>query len=261
MNDEFYIGWQEKAPQQTAKIVRSAVICFLLVAVVIAAVIGFSQQLIGRSVFEWGKVKEFSGVLKASPVPHLVFADDATTRFYYLVRPWKFGFDPELAAKFDGQQVTLRGTLIYRDDQAMIEVERGSVELGRRASSRDPVVSNESGARVNLRPPDEIVSLGEQTFVGEIVDSKCFLGVMNPGQLKPHRACAVRCISGGVPPVLLVREVDGTARYLLLVSRDGKPVNQKVLELVAKPVRITGELVRQGEMRVLRAEPSTYQRL
>ena len=50
-------------------------------------------------------------------------------------------------------------------------------------------------------------SLGKQTFVGEIVDSKCFLGVMNPGRLTPHRACAIRCISGGVPPVLLVRPI------------------------------------------------------
>ena len=38
-------------------------------------------------------------------------------------------------------------------------------------------------------------------------------------------------------------------------------VNKQVLELVAEPVRITGELVRQGEMLVLRAEPSTYQRI
>jgi len=43
-------------------------------------------------------------------------------------------------------------------------------------------------------------SLGTQTLVGEIVDSKCFLGVMNPGQLTTHRACAIRCISGGVRP-------------------------------------------------------------
>jgi hypothetical protein len=71
----------------------------------------------------------------------------------------------------------------------------------------------------------------------------------------------VRCISGGVPPVLLVRETNGTARYLLLVSREGKPVNKQVLEFVAEPVRITGELVRQGEMLMLRADPSTYARV
>jgi hypothetical protein len=28
------------------------------------------------------------------------------------------------------------------------------------------------------------------TLTGEIVDSKCYLGVMNPGQGKVHRDCA-----------------------------------------------------------------------
>jgi hypothetical protein len=93
------------------------------------------------------------------------------------------------------------------------------------------------------------------------VDSKCFLGVMNPGQLTPHRACAIRCISGGVPPVLLVRQKAGPATYLLLVSDDGKPVNKQVLELVAEPVEITGEVERQGELLILKADPTTYRRV
>jgi hypothetical protein len=58
------------------------------------------------------------------------------------------------------------------------------------------------------------VSLGTQTLIGEIVDSKCYLGVMNPGALIPHRACAIRCISGGIPPVLLVRQSDRSAALL-----------------------------------------------
>jgi hypothetical protein len=104
-------------------------------------------------------------------------------------------------------------------------------------------------------------SLGRQTLIGEIVDSKCFLGVMNPGQLTPHRACAIRCLSGGVPPVLLVRPKDGPAIYLLLVSADGKPVNHQVLDLVAEPVEISGEVERQGELLILSADPATYRRI
>ena len=83
---------------------------------------------------------------------------------------------------------------------------------------------------------------------------------MFAGQLTPHRACAIRCISGGVPPVLLVRQKDGPAIYLLLVSADGKPVNKQVLNLVAEPVEITGQVERQGELSILRADPATYKR-
>ncbi len=249
MSDEFYIGWQEKAPARTGRTVRLAVAALLLGALISAIVVALSQHTIGRAVFEWGQVKEFSGALKAEPVPHLLVAGLGTNSFtaHYLVNPWKFGFDATLAKQFDGQRVTLRGTRIYRDNQMMIEVVPGSVATDTNSS---PV----------LRAPARM-SLGRRTFVGEIVDSKCFLGVMNPGQLKPHRACAARCISGGVPPVLLVRQTDGTALYLLLVAPDGQAVNQRVLDLVAEPVEITGEVERQGELLMLRADPKFYRRL
>jgi len=105
-----------------------------------------------------------------------------------------------------------------------------------------------------------VVNLGRQTLVGEIVDSKCYLGVMNPGRLAPHRGCAVRCISGGIPPILLVRQEVGPPLYFLLVSNDGRPVNKQVLDMVAEPVQITGEVVQQGELAIFRADPSTYKR-
>jgi len=60
---------------------------------------------------------------------------------------------------------------------------------------------------------------------------------------------------------LLVRQKDGLAIYLLLVSADGKPVNKQVLSMVAEPLEITGEVERQGELLILRADPTTYKRV
>jgi hypothetical protein len=257
MNDEFYIGWQDKAPSAMGTRVRRVVVLLVIVALVSCALFAVAQRTIGVSVFEWGKVKEFSGILKAEPYPHLLLprpgANEAGSRFsrYYLVKPFKFGLGQETAIQFDNQPVTLRGTLIYRGNQTMIEVERGSVTRSTADKTEAPRVADSRS---------EVVSLGEQTLIGEIVDSKCFLGVMNPGALTPHRACAIRCISGGIPPVLVVRQTNGTALYFLLVSRDGKPVNKDVLNLVAEPVSITGAVERHGEMLVLRADPSTYRR-
>ena len=99
------------------------------------------------------------------------------------------------------------------------------------------------------------------TLVGEIVDSKCYFGVMNPGRLTPHRGCAVRCISGGIPPILLVQQKEGPPDTYLLVSANGSPVNQQILDMVAEPVRITGDVVEQGSLKILRADPSTYRRV
>jgi len=254
MNDEFYIGWEAKAAPGIAKTVRKAVVVVLTLALLAPVVLAVSQRMIGASVFEWGNYKSFSGILQTTPYPHLLVPRpgnaDGFSRYstYYLVAPWKFGLDREVIAPFDGKFVTLKGTLIYRGNQTMVETKPEWI-----------AVSTNDQRRARSDAP--YLRLGKQTLVGEIVDSKCFLGVMNPGQLTPHRACAIRCLSGGVPPVLLVREKDGPAIYLLLVSAEGKPVNKQVLDLVAEPLEITGDVERQGELLILRADPATYRKL
>ncbi len=250
MNDEFYIGWEAKAAPGIRQTVLRAVVMLLLLALIVPLALAISQRMIGAAVFEWGNVKTFTGIFQARPYPHLLVARPGaaleTFSSYHLVAPWKFGLKPEAVAEFDGKNVTLKGTLIYRGAQTMIEVVDNSIQ---------PAATNFSAP-----PLPETISLGQQTFVGEIVDSKCFLGVMNPGALTPHRACAVRCISGGIPPVLLVRRENAPPVYLLLVSADGQPVNQQVLDFVAAPVEITGDVERQGEMLILKADPKTFRR-
>jgi hypothetical protein len=255
-NDEFYIGWERKAPDGVGSWARWTVILLLALTVALGVVLSLVQRTIGVSVFEWGKVKNFSGILQSKPYPHLLVPRPGTSNgqtpfsSYYLVKPFKFGLDPETAQRLDGKAVSLKGTLIFRGSQTMIEVVADSIK---------PVEAPDRTLSISkLASP---VNLGTQTLVGEIVDSKCYFGVMNPGALTPHRACAIRCISGGIPPVLLVRQTNGPALYLLLVSAEGKPVNQQVLNLVAEPVEITGEVERQGELLVLRAEPATYRRV
>ena len=252
MSDEFYIGWEGKAALGIGRFVRVVVLLLLLATTALALAFAAVQHSIGVSVFEWGNVKKFSGVLKLEPYPHLLVlrpgASGIKNNFstYYLVAPYKHGLDREKISALDGKNVSLQGTLIYRGEQTMVEALPDSIKA---AETNLPMLTGL-----------ETIPLGRQTLTGEIVDSKCFLGVMNPGQLLPHRACAIRCISGGIPPVLLVRPPNGTAIYLLLVSAEGKPVNQQVLELVAEPVQITGEVERQGDLLILRADPKTILR-
>ncbi len=260
-HDEFYIGWESKAPAGIGSRVRRVAVFLLALAVLLGVLLALVQRNIGVSVFEWGKVKGFSGILKSQPYPHLLVprpgASDGQTAFssYYLVKPFKFGLDPGLAARLDGQAVGLKGTLIYRGEQTMLEV----VDDSLRAS--DPLAPSE-GARARVSGlSQKPVSLGQQTLTGEIVDSKCFLGVMNPGALTPHRACAIRCISGGIPPILLVQYDDGLTEHYLLTGLDGGPLNKGILDLVAEPVTIRGEVERQGDLLVLRTEPKDIRRV
>ncbi len=269
-NDEFYIGWEDRAPDGIGMRVRSAAVLLLALAVVLGVLLALAQRTIGVSVFEWGKVKQFAGILRSQPYPHLLVPrpgagnDQAAFSRYHLVKPYKFGLDSETASRLDGQTVHLKGTLIYRGDQTMIEVAEDSIRTSD-TTSLPPALrapSPPAAGRDRVKGPSaSSVNLGQRTLTGEIVDSKCYLGVMNPGALIPHRACAIRCISGGIPPVLLVRPANGPALCFLLVSRDGKPVNQQVLDLVAEPVEITGDVERQGDLLILRADPTTYRRV
>lgn len=117
-----------------------------------------------------------------------------------------------------------------------------------------------------LTPPQEIpqpdltgTSVGRFSLWGEIVDGKCFSGVMKPGAGRTHMGCAIRCISGGVPAVFHVRRNDGSVLDLVLIDQTGQTVNDRILQLVAQPLRIEGEVVRFDNLLALRADPADYQ--
>lgn len=248
-DDEFYVGYLPHAPPGQARFLRRVVAGLWGLAALVSLAVVLGQRPFAAAVFEFGEVREFEGTLDLFPQPMLMVerpgrrGDGDGVSSYYLVGPGKAGAGPALAA-FDGDRVRLRGTLVYRDDQTMIEIDPDSLE------DRGP------GSLASAP-----VALGDVTLTGEIVDSKCFLGVMNPGNLKPHRACAARCISGGIPPILLVRRPDGAAAHLLLVGPAGEAINDRLLDVVAEPVEVTGRLERHRDRLVLRADPADIRRV
>ena len=92
---------------------------------------------------------------------------------------------------------------------------------------------------------------------GEILDPKCALGVMNPAEGKPHRSCAIRCISGGIPPLFRIKTKGGESNYILLKNKDGEAINQEVLPYVADQLLICGNLVQEADWLVLYIDPET----
>ena len=71
-NDEFYIGWEEKAPAGVGSRVRWAVVLLLVLVIALGVLLSLAQRTIDVSVFEWGKIKSFSGILRSQPYPHLL---------------------------------------------------------------------------------------------------------------------------------------------------------------------------------------------
>ena len=244
---EFYVGYLPKAPQTIARFVRRIVLGLGLLAVSVALVLVLGQMPFANSAFEFGKLRTFEGIIETRPYPTLLVARPGETgpgqvgeeekySRYLLVAPGKHGAD-DLVTALDGKQVSLQGQLIYREGGTMIEIAPGSIKL--------PHTSPVSQAAMR--------DLGAVTVMGEIVDSKCYLGVMNPGQGKVHRDCAARCLSGGIPPIFVTAN---GGEQLLLVSADGNAVGRDALrEFVAEPLTIQGELLQRGDSRLLKIDP------
>jgi nitrite reductase/ring-hydroxylating ferredoxin subunit/DMSO/TMAO reductase YedYZ heme-binding membrane subunit len=254
VNDEFYVGYEPNAPPELAKrTIRiiaglfAATLCFALLLVL-------GQQRFAPAVFEFQQPKKFEGLIEERPVPTLVVRRPGATESvsavsrYPLVLPGKYGASLSVQG-FNGTWVHLQGSLIYRADQTMIELVPTSIRA-------EPLRSDEEFSQT---APDN--DLGVFTIVGEIVDTKCFFGVMNPSNGKVHKDCAVRCISGGIPPALLVRTRDEESMLLLLVGMNGRQLDGEILDKVGEPVEIQGRLVRNGDTLRLSAKPRSIRRL
>ncbi len=207
----------------------------------LAALLVLAQQPFGNGRFEFGTVKSFAGVLESFDEHLLLLSLNPPRR--PVVYPGKHG-SSESAREFLTHYVEFKGTLIERDGQSMIEAVPDSFLAPTQPVTKAPGPPSlwppQYFTDQQSSPTPRPVAVRESvSLIGEVVDSKCYLGVMNPGSGKVHRDCAARCISGGIPPAFLVKDRAGRSRILYLVN-DPFDLREAVLEFVGEPIRITG---------------------
>lgn len=253
MNDQdFYIGYLPQAPPSYARIMRLFVGLLLLLLPVLAYLIVSRQAGFPSSTFEYGLYQTLNGELIKSPVPMIRIRNG--TDFFgrprfksvLLVGFGKHGaagtirqMEEQTGENLENRTVELKGTLIYYNGFTLLELTEGKQAL----VNHSPVPQPFNVAMENLNGA---------TLQGEIIDPKCYFGVMKPGEGKPHRSCAVRCISGGIPPMLEVVNNKGEQQYFLLVGSEREPVNDQVLDFVAEPVVISGQIERLEDLYLLK---------
>ena len=191
MSDSFYIGYSEKAPKPFKKVTRWSVLVMLALVVLFSVGLAFTQQKAKNSTFEYGKPIQLEGTLYYSPYPMLrVSIGDGLSKDLLLIGLGKHGADAQLSHMIFERRGTykmkLTGTLIYYNGVTLFEIADQSHTLLKPSAERF-----------------ESSDFGEVHLDGEIVDPKCYFGVMKPGFGKIHRSCAARCISGGIPPVFV----------------------------------------------------------
>ena len=95
----------------------------------LAAALVFTQGRYASSFFEFGTIREFEGRIETGPPPAPLVKKPGEHQVwsrYLLVKFGKYGAADEVA--HDGRLVRLKGTLIYRDEGTMVQVERGTME-------------------------------------------------------------------------------------------------------------------------------------
>lgn len=239
--DPFYVGYLP-LPENLGLWVKAIIGMSVLGAIVLALAIASRQQDPGSGSLDASRIVAIDGHLSVEPYP-IVYVDDPESsvgvRSVLLVSSFKFGAWDRVV-DMHGKRVRAQGQFINREGRVILQLIDGEGAV---------VVLEEQS------PPPPTESLGDHTLIGEIVDAKCFLGSMKPGFGKTHRACAVRCISGGIPPVLVTRDAKGKATVYLLTDVDNQAVNDDVLSYVSEPVELAGRLERRGDLLVFSIDP------
>ena len=236
-SEPLYVGYRPLPPRDR----RALLLIIPALALGLGALGGLiagAQRTPGAGAWH-ADVRDFTGTLTLVPFPMLLMEGHG----YFLVAEGKHGVHDRVK-QLDGSGVRIRGTLIERDGRRLIEV----------ASTQDAI---EIAPELGLVSPPPIVAAEPPravSILAEIVDGKCYLGAMKPGNAKAHKACATLCIEGGLPPLVIELKTLGsqftcpptsiqpTELLPILRVNGSTALPPEVLAMVAEPVRIEGTL-------------------
>jgi hypothetical protein len=253
---DFFIGYNWPLSAATSRFVTRVGVGLAVGALGLAGALAVGHRQLEGGNFEFGRVTEHAGTLVEHPVP-MLRPLDGRGKWPLLVAIGKHGAHEVVRAR-DGAEVVVRGTRIVRGDREMLELASlsGAGLKSRPHAGRTDVQASSTVVRAGLQsgPPSTTI-----TVTGEIVDSKCFLGVMVPGEGITHRQCAALCLRGGIPAALNVEQPDGTsAVYLIACSA---ATRDRSVAWAGETVEMTGTVMRQGGWLVLTTEPGAWRRL
>lgn len=238
-----YVGYLP-IPHRHRRFLAVALPGLALVAGAVAITVGAAQRDPGPGVWSDGEAVSLRGVVAERPYPAIVTSDG---ELWLLVEMGKRGAQERIAGAA-GAAVEVTGWPLRREGRRMLELAPGAESVRRLGDDIEaPSAPSQNTTAV--------------TLTGEIVDSKCFLGAMKPGDGKAHKACATLCVTGGIPPVLVTFGADGsTTGFYLITDAAGDSANALAAPLLGEPVEVVGLLERWADTRVIRVAPDGLRR-
>lgn len=260
MKNEFYIGYIPKAPKGIARFVIAFIVVLFVIMGALSYFLSTSHDHITNGTYEYGELTEVKGVIRMEPVPHIRILADSEGRIgknIMLIDFGKFGartsverMQEKIGSDISQYEVTIRGTLVYQDGFTLMEL-----------TEKENALLNHEKLEASDKYQVYPTTMINKSLTGEIVDPKCYFGSMKPAQNKPHRSCAILCISGGIPPVFVVQTPEKTAEYYILKGLNGEDINEEVLDFVADATNIQGMATELDEWKVLYIDPQKIKRL
>jgi DMSO/TMAO reductase YedYZ heme-binding membrane subunit len=226
-NTEFFIGWSNDIPISISLFLKKSVITIGAVVVILAlGLSNFSHEL-KDSKFKFGDLQVYEGILYKDPVPRLIIGN----KDHLLVDFGKFSalksiheYEQKNQIDLDGTQVKVEGTAVTYDG-------RGLIELSYQVES---ILSHEDSSVLSNNAKTD---LGFISLTGEVLDAKCFFGVMNPGEGPVHQFCASLCIQGGIPAIIFD---NSKSEYYILKGPQGSDINKKLAPLAGEILKVSG---------------------
>ena len=249
-DDPFYVGYlpTPRAMKRAALLAAGSLVAMLAV---LGAAAPMALRDPGPAVWDLSQQVQETGVLRLEPYPHLVQTDASgrETERLLLGEEFKTGVGDRLdrmsdgaAGSLDGRTMTASGWVLTREGRRMITLDPS-----------DQGLKVEPGAASESIPRDG-GTLETVTLSGEILDGKCYLGAMKPGDGAAHRACAMLCLRGGLPALFIERGGPNDGRVHWIADADGGGIDPALIPHVAQPVTLVGRIETLGTASVLRVD-------
>lgn len=237
--EEFYVGYINQMGSKTKRTVRLFVFFAVLAVMLVAGVFALYQQPASNSRFDFDSTTSVEGTYYEKPYPLLrVELGPEQYKDIVLLGFGKSGALPYLSKakerkpNLNGQFMRIEGNLLYYNGKSLLQItDEQQIDL----------LDNE-GAEEELYPSEAV----KTELEGEIIDPKCFFGVMKPGFGKIHRSCASLCIAGGIPPVWLNRTDSGDEEYFLITDLKGNAIYKDLLPYIGQASKVEGNVSQKG---------------
>ena len=250
-SDPFYIGYAA-APGKHKFFAWLVTPVLIALGALAAHAFSVAQSDTGPGVWRLSETSTIEGVFVRAPYPMMrVMSEDGRLETWILTTTGKMVPDDRLMGLTDGYGEAV-GNIVERDGRRSLAVADGADALRAKAGP--------DGWQATYAAP-KAEPIGAYTLAGEIIDPKCWFGVMKPADGMTHKACAALCLLGGIAPMFRTLDAEGVERVYLLTDAEGGAIKEEVIEFVAENVSISGFVERRGDMDVFKIDPSTVQRI